>query len=380
MYIFTIIIPVYQELNIFRLFYNSLCTSIKYKTQIIFVNDNSGEAVGCFLNEVSKNSPSESIVEVINNKNNQGCAKCINEALPLIKGIYTVLMDSDIILPTEWQNEIIKTFKDKTDICVGGVLIYPQTGGIQNCGIAYTHALGRHLFLNSKVNRLEKYGIYEVQSSVFAFFVIPTITINKVGKINEAFFNGYEDLDYQMRIRKQGSRILINPDIKIYHWEQSNGIHRSQNRKSNLGLFWKKHGDFIVNDLWDFLFFELENCNGLQSKYIGIDLSGNKLDAKCFWDKLNNKYPNLISMYFDYSHWVRDLEPILIPKVCSIDLFRERQPILFLCDNFVQLLGNYYWCSFRSNFCKSDVIIDLYGNVVNFETIISQFWPGQKIR
>lgn len=378
--VFTIIVPVYQEAHIFQMFYESLRVSIKYQTQIIFINDNSGMEVGDFLQEIVAKPPVLCAVKVIVHTQSKGCAKCINEAVPYILGTYTVFLDSDTILPKNWQELTLQTASLPGIDCIGAVLLYPQTGGIQSCGIAYTQSLGRHLFLNSKPDRLDKYGIYEVQATVFAFFVVPTLILNKVGIINEQYFNGYEDLDYQMRIRQNGYHIKINPQIKVYHWEQSNGMHRTQNRKSNLGLFWSQHGKDVVYDLWDYLFREIQDAVNIENSYIGIDLSGSRLDADTFWQKLHENNNRMIADYIDCSHWIHESEQISIAKVTDIDLFRERRPLLFLCDNFIQLLGNHYWYLLRSQYYKDDMVVDLYGNVISFQDLFTQSWPGQKVR
>lgn len=380
MYTYTVIVPIYQEINIFRLFYESLCASIRYRTQLIFINDNSGESVSAFLNEIEKNPPVQCKIDIITHETNLGCAKCINEAFHMMQGSYSVLMDSDIILPNNWQDSVLDTMHSHCNTCVGAVLLYPQTGGIQNCGITFARSLGRHLFLNSKPERLKKYNIYEVQSTVFAFFAAPTDIIRKTGMMDENFFNGYEDLDYQLRLRKLGGHIVINPEIKIYHWEQSNGIHRYLNRKSNLGLFWKKHADELTVDLWDFLFYEFENYEFLQTQYTCIDLAGARMDAEDFLSELKKRFPTILTNYIDCSHWIQDFQSVLLPKVVHIDLFREQHPILFLCDNFVQLSNNYYWYTLRANYNEHDLIVDLYGNVVELKTLILQSWPGNKIR
>lgn len=378
MFKFTIIIPVFQQFNIFELFIESLLNSIEYSTQLIFIDDNSPQNVTNKIMELSQNSGNNIYVEFIRHEYNYGSLKCINEALPMIKGEIVAIIDSDTIITENWQSIIIDTLQDSTIGGIGAVLLYPQTNGVQCGGITYTLGTGRHFMLNASPQNIYNH-IYEVQASIFAFFVTTAEIIKKIGMLDPCFFNGYEDVDYQMRIRKQGYKIVMQPLLKFYHWEQSNGLHREYNRRSNLGILWKKHGDFIKEDLWDFIFQQL-SAKQLKSSYIGVDLCASRQDAVSFWKHAAVISPQLISRCFDYSYSVEDFAPIWLLQIMHFDFFRTPEPILFLCDNFVQLLGNDYWLKMRKRYSPNDLIIDLYGNVIEFNALKNNFWPGTKIR
>lgn len=378
MFRFTIIIPTFQQFNIFDLFITSLLKSIEYSTQIILIDDNSPQDVADKIKELSENSNEKIYTESIRHEYNYGSSKCINEALPMIKGEIVAIIDSDTIINEGWQSIIINTLKDPGIGGIGAVLLYPQTNGVQSCGITYTYGTGRHFMLNASRQNLCNH-IYEVQASIFAFFVTTADVISKVGMLDTNFFNGYEDIDYQMRIRKLGYKIVIQPRLQFYHWEKSNGLHREYNRRSNLGVLWKKHGDFIKEDLWDFIFQQF-SVKQMQRSYIGVDLCASRRDAVAFWENVAKMNAELITQCIDYSYSVEDAMPIWLLQIIHYDFFRTPEPILFLCDNFVQLLGNDYWLKMREKYSQKDIIVDLYGNVIEFDTLKNHFWPGTKIR
>lgn len=378
MFRFTIIIPVFQQFNIFDLFITSLLNSIEYSTQIILIDDNSPQDVTCKIKKLSENSNEEVYIEFIRHEYNYGSSKCINEVLSMIKGEIVAIIDSDTIINEGWQSVIINTLKDTSIGGIGAVLLYPQTNGIQSCGITYTYGTGRHLMLNASPSNLYNH-VYEVQASIFAFFVTTADVISKVGMLDTSFFNGYEDIDYQMRIRKLGYKIVIQPQLQFYHWEKSNGFHREYNRRSNLGVLWKKHGDFIKEDLWDFIFQQF-SIKQMERSYIGVDLCASRRDAVAFWKNVSKMNAELITQCIDYSYSVEDAMPIWLLQIIHYDFFRTPEPILFLCDNFVQLLGNDYWLKLRERYSQKDIIVDLYGNVIEFSTLKNHFWPGTKIR
>ncbi len=377
---FQIILPVYQQSNILNLCMKSLINTIKMPTRIILINDNSPkETVAVIENNTTMNNNLVDFV-IINHKKSIGYNKSVNEGIDLIEdGGYVVFADSDVIFCEDWQSKAINTLESDTTIGgVGGVLLYPQTSGIQNCGIGYMNYLGRHLFLNNKIDYIKKMKNFKVQSSVFAFFVTKSSIVKRVGNMNEQYFNGYEDVDYQMKIRRLGYNIFINTDIVLYHWEKSNGVHRSFSRRQNLGRFWADNNDIIKDDMLDFFQLQMDNYIKTNKAYIGIDLCESRHDAEKVWSALEKK--TLLEHIQDYSSECSINDKIWLPQLLSSETFRIQTPIIFMCDNFVQLTENYYWFNLRSQYCTDDIIIDMYANILRMKDLSDYFWPGNKIR
>lgn len=376
--IFDIIVPVFQSKNILEIFVDSLLRTIKVKSNVIFINDNSPIDSYHYLAQIAKRSDEKYNIILLNHSNSMGCSFCINEGLSKISGDIVVIIDSDTILLDGWQEELIREFQDPMVGCVGGVLLYPQTGGIQSCGVVFSNSASKHLFLNSKPERLDKYRSLDVQSTIFAFCAVRSAVISKVGFLDTDFFNGYEDIDYQIRIKKAGYKIKINTNIKLYHWEKSSGIQRNWNRKSNIGLLWKKHSNYIKSDLWEYLKIEIQEFEFVQGTHILLDCCQSRTDAKIAGDILK-KYIHINSSINCFSFCVEG-KSIWIPEIINGDLYRIPTPLLILCENFVQLRDNNYWYQLRKNINQDDIIVDLYGNVMHFSELIQSFWPGSKIR
>lgn len=380
MSVFTIIIPVYQEYNIFRIFWESLIKTIQYPTEIQIINDASPINTTVFIRQLQVDSDIIHL-NVIENVQSKGYTNCLNRALKKLTGDFIVFMDSDIILVDGWQNHVISNLADDSIGGMGCVLLYPQTGGIQNCGLTYTASNGRHLFLNNKTSVLDNKKTYEVQATIFAFFATRRDIIESTGELDYSFFNGYEDIDYQLRIRsKLQKKIVVDPTLRMFHWEQSNGIFRNNNRRSNIALLWKKHGSILKTDLWNFLFEQFESLYCQNTQYVGVDLCSSRLDANTFWIEIEKRYSKCIRHIDNYFHAVHEDKNIWLSRVLPYDYFRTEYPILFLCDNFIKLLDNQYWLDFREQYCCQDIIVDLYGNVITWNQLKNKFWPGNKIR
>lgn len=376
---FSLIVPVFQTLGILKMFLDSLMCTLEYSSQIILIDDACEKASKEALQKFKTDSTEHDII-IISHDHCMGCAHCINEAFELICGEYTVLLDSDIVLNSGWQSKLIETFitTDKPG-AVGAKLIYPQSGGIQNCGLIFSECMIRHLyFLGPDIYKKGKKEIIKVQSTVFAFCAIPTTIIREIGKLDEQFFNGNEDVDYQLRIGEHGYSIYINTDIEVFHWEKSNGIHRKFNQRNNLCNIWKKHAHFIKPDLFSFIEKKLSCILSAQEKCIMIDFSESRIDSKKLWCMLSIKFSLLYTQ--DYSYCCNALNSIWLPELLHGEHICAKQRYILICDTFIQLCDNHYWYNLRKKYRDDDIIIDLNGNVLLFRELECSFWPYRKYR
>lgn len=375
---FQIIMPVFQTKSIFLLCVQSLFQTIKYATELIIIND--GSDFNC-INIIKENLKVPNVIQFryIEHSISIGCPKSINQGLEFVKdNSYVVFADSDIIFTSNWQESVIETLNDTSIGAMSGIFLYPQSEGIQCCGIAYQNHLARHIYLNNKPENLALKPIFDVQATIFAFLATKSQVIKKTGKIDERFFNGYEDVDYQLRIRKEGYRIVTNTAITFYHFEKSNGIHRQFSRRQNLGLFWSKHAMDIKNDLYCYLENQLASHNFSNQKFVLVNMCEAQNDANEIIEFMMHKVS--IDSVYNISNICSINKKLWLPELLSSDSYALLRPYIFLCDNFVELTENSYWFGLRSKYSTEDLIIDLYANVIPFYNLSNSFWPGNKIR
>lgn len=379
--LYSVIVPIYQDFNILGTFLDSLKSTILPKTEVILINDGNSLEIKELIEKWSKLIAKDIKLDVIHHNTPEGSVISINEGLLKTTGEYIFILDSDIILLEDWQDNFLKTFEEDSSIgIVGGVLLYPQTGGVQHSGITFTNDSGRHLFLNGQINKLPK-TTFMVQSVVFAMCCIKRDVFIKGGNLDEGYYNGYEDYDFNLRAQSNGFKVVVNPKIIAYHWEKSNGKHRAFNRKKNLGKFWRTWGNEVHFDLWLFLELQLQKLQKQNNtKFIGIDLCEVRIEASNMWDRIKNLEILKINDILDFSHRVNSDSNIWLPQVLSKDLHRYNTRFIFLVDNFVKLQGNYYWYDIRKNIRKDDLVVDMHANVYDFSELEGTFWPGNKVR
>lgn len=373
----SILVPVFQDSAILELFLDSLWRTIEVPSQILLLNDGSGHRVDELINSYCRRAPASISVEHRAWPHARGCASTLNAGLELVEGEVIVFADSDLILTEGWQGALLDALGQPKVGAAGGLLLYPQTGGVQHCGIGFSDDIGRHLFLNASPDDVPQ-DTFTVQSVVFALCAIPRPIVDAVGPIDEQYFNGYEDLDYQMRIGQSGFRVVVEPRARAYHWERGNGPNRAANRKRNIGRFWRRWGSSIKPDIEPHLVKRLISVSGENPVFRGVDLCRDRPCATRTWEAL--KQEMLITPIDDLSYMSGTDAEIWLPKALGVDGHRTTQRLLFLVDNFVQLLGNRYWIELRHTVRDDDIIIDLYANALPLQCLRVSCWPGTKIR
>jgi O-antigen biosynthesis protein len=381
----TLIIRTRQKRPVLELFLHSLWATVNNGTKIVFVDDGSEYPVRSLVAHSQPACLRDCKTLFLEHDVSRGSASCLNEALGHVEGDVVYIVDTDVLLLNDWQDGLRRSLEaDPRHGAVGATLLYPQTGGVQHCGIAFSRDVGRHLFLNARPQWIPS-SPFKVQAIVFALCAIRRQVVEAVGHVDEEYHNAYEDLDYFLRVRREGYTVLMNTDVKSYHWELSDGPHRSVNRKRNLGRFWRLWGSYIEEDIWLFIEAALRDVlsaapDGATDGLRLIDLCEERPEARRFQHTLARVALARVADYLDLSYRVGHQQEIWLPHVLGVDGHRGASQYLFLVDNFVRLLGNRYWIQLRATHRDDDLVADLHGNVVRLRELFEAAWPGSKIR
>ncbi len=118
-------------------------------------------------------------------------------------------LKNEILSKSTFQNKIISP---KINYLTNKNLIWFNGGYID-----YVCMEGKHFDFNKDENEIAKSKQSETDFFTGAVFVISSGVFNKIGKFNEAFFLYYEDLDYSLRAKEKGVKIIHNPDLLAFH-------------------------------------------------------------------------------------------------------------------------------------------------------------------
>jgi GT2 family glycosyltransferase len=380
----SIVVPILETASVLDLFLSGLHETVPDGVQLILVDDGCGSETREILGRWHPLLAKRLDVTLIANARPLGDGAAFNKGITRARGEFVVRLDSDLMFPSPWLEELLHAFVGRDDVGIAsGVLLYPQSGGVNHAGLTFHQFAGRHAFLNARPAKIPA-APYAVQTTALGFSAIRRSLLEAAGGFDPGYHSGYDDLDLAFRIADLGGVALMIPRVAAFHWERSAGPHRDAGRKRNLALFWHRWGDRIVNDLWSFLGPALDNALAMSDRphdvLLGIDLCGDRVGADDLWLEFRKRTITPLDNVIVLSHLVSGDGPVALPLVLGADGPREPRRMLFLTDNFVRLRGNSYFFERRFRFRDDDVVIDMHGNAMPVTELAIASWPGEKMR
>jgi GT2 family glycosyltransferase len=230
----------YGRKNVLDICLQSLRKTSYKNYKVVFVDDCSSDNS---VEYIKKKFPN---VSILKNKANVGFARSNNGGIVFVlkryNPSYVLLLNNDIaITDAEWLKKMVDVAEsDKNIGIVGCKLVYPD-GRIQHAGAfggVRPHHRGR------TENDMGQYeGIEDVEAVTGAVFLIKRALIKRIGLLDGNFFMGYEDLDYCIRARNAGFRIIYDGNVKLSHLERAtlDNTKRFFTEQRNCAYFAMKH-------------------------------------------------------------------------------------------------------------------------------------------
>jgi hypothetical protein len=222
----SVVIVSYNTRDILRNCLEALFEHSRGVVMEVFVVDNNSHDGSADM--VKNDFPS---VLLIANNQNLGFAAANNQAFPLARGNYIILLNPDAyIRPLSIQNCI--KFMDSTPKCglCGGKIISPA-GTIEPSARRFPSALSKFLALSglrgkfpqSRLLNYYEFGGFAYTKPLEVDWVPGTFTIvrkkmlDEIGVFDERFYIYYEETDLCMRAKKAGWKIYFIPDAEVTH-------------------------------------------------------------------------------------------------------------------------------------------------------------------
>lgn len=190
----------------------------------IFVVDNNSQDETCQI--IRKNYPE---VYLIINKENLGFAKANNIGLKKAESEGAsnfVLLNQDTVVLNNCIEVGRKVLEEKKIGLASPRILYKENNKIWWVGskvyrgkelfFRSQFTVAEHLYKKEKINgRFEKIADSDYLPGTALF--IKGEVLRKVGFLSEDFFMYGEDLDYSLRVKKAGYRLVYFPDTTVYH-------------------------------------------------------------------------------------------------------------------------------------------------------------------
>jgi GT2 family glycosyltransferase len=219
--LFTFIILSYNSDKFIHKCLSSINASIKYikKPCEIFVVDNGSiDSTKKIINDFKFSSFIK--FKLISLNKNTGTTYSRNLAIKEAIGKYIVIMDSDAYINPAALIKLQSYLYDNPNCGLAVPKIIYSDGRFQLSTDHFptiVRKLQRFFYLKSIERTEVSKHIKDVDYAISAFWMMPGDIINSVGLLDENIFYSPEDVDYCIRIWKQGYRITYIPDCEIIH-------------------------------------------------------------------------------------------------------------------------------------------------------------------
>ncbi len=165
-------------------------------------------------------------VQLILLDKNYGFAEGYNRAMEQVAHPYSILLNSDIEVTSNWIKPLINRLSEDEQIaaCQPKILDYKNRSKFEYAGACggYIDYLGYPFCRGRVFNHLEEdKGQYNRSESIFwatgACLAIRTQAYKEVGGLDGLFFAHMEEIDLCWRLKHRGYQIFSVPESKVYH-------------------------------------------------------------------------------------------------------------------------------------------------------------------
>ncbi|MCD6352886.1 MAG: glycosyltransferase family 2 protein [Proteobacteria bacterium] len=194
------------------------------------------------------------LVQILENRENAGFARAVNQGLKIVQAPFILLLNSDARLTPAAIKSFLDFMKVTSQAAVAGGNYLNEDSTPQNSFDNYpklfsellNKSLLRIVFPAKYPSKKQQYEKpLEVESVIGAAIVLRRSAIEEVGLLDEDYFFFLEETDWCLRMRKEGWKVFHLPEATIYHL-QGQSKEKDPARAwieyyRSLYLFFKKH-------------------------------------------------------------------------------------------------------------------------------------------
>lgn len=322
----SIIIPVYNKWELTRNCLKSLAATLPPgRAEVIVVDNASSDVTPQAAQFLGKQLFGENF-SYLRNEQNRNFAGACNQGADAARGNFLIFLNNDTVAEPGWYEPLIADFSLYPDIAgTGPLLVYPDAGPwgrpVQHLGVLVSPFLKfGHLYngVPEKSALARKRRFFQVITG--ACLVMQKSVFFDIGKFDEAYINGFEDVDLCAKLVGHGYRFTVNPNsVIIHHESQTRGgvINENHNfqrlMENSLRLF---HPDWQAHLEADGFALDITNWLRFQPRVSPVNLK-----------KINNKlsklsHDELESMVSETVYWQEGWEMLLNIKQRSSEYIK----------------------------------------------------------
>jgi len=214
----SIIVPTRDSPDLLARCLKSLFETTAYPTyEVILIDNDTGDAQALSL---MRHYP----VTRIYLPNPFNFSRANNLAARRADGEYLVFLNNDTeVISPEWLDHLLY-YAEQRDVGAVGALLLHDDGSVQHAGVILgMRGTADHSMRGFRAKSDGYAGSLscarEVSAVTAACMAVRKSTFFEVGELNEHFFTIYQDLDFCLRLRERGLRIIWTPQAALLHHE-----------------------------------------------------------------------------------------------------------------------------------------------------------------
>ena len=178
---------------------------------------------------------SHPLLKILENGVNLGFAKGNNVVLPFCRCKYVLFLNPDCTIAPEVIEKMIDVMEQHPDAGMAGCLLLNPDGTEQIGCRRFIPTPWRYLVRALKLHkvirnhpRFQSFSMSRlplpdapipIEAISGAFMMVRREVIETVGRMDEGYFMHCEDLDWCMRFRAAGWKVLFVPHVRVLHWK-----------------------------------------------------------------------------------------------------------------------------------------------------------------
>lgn len=232
----SVIIPTRNRVELLEATYKSLRSETSYKNIEILIADNDSDdpTTKKFLRKIARHKNTK----IIKCTGDFNFSAINNLAAKHASGDSLLLLNNDItVINSDWLTEMVAHLNRDNVGCVGAKLYYPndtlQHGGIVLGigGVAGHSHKNMPRGLPGHFSRMKI--VHEVSAVTGACLLVYKHLYFELGGLDEALFKvAFNDVDFCLRVRQAGYKIVFTPFAELYHHESASRGHENTPEKA----------------------------------------------------------------------------------------------------------------------------------------------------
>lgn len=354
-----VVVPIFNGMTFLPQFFASLAGALPPGSEVVLVDDGSTEPVW----ETVPDLTSASCVVRLRNDRNTGYARTVNRGLAATTAEIVVILNSDLVLQPTTITELTALIDRERSVgIVGSRLLFPTTNRVQHVGMAFGHHSQRHVFYDAMSTHPLTRRTRRVQITTGAITAMTRRTLDRIGPLDERYFNNNEDIDHCLKANRAGLRNFVCGRSEAHHWESQSGPARFARIEATEGLFWSTWGGSVETDLSRYVDEALDHLLDGSPDLLDADLQvldlTRGLDAEIVVPELRRRWPAL--RYTDSHRQMSSPEgPLRLSLLLPHWTVLEPRPFLYLVDRHRDLEENALWFQTRRGIVREEVVVDL---------------------